>query len=108
GWVTKFTKDFVNSDALAKKKEAGPQRRLIAFQMEERGIPRTGYPILDSAGKEIGKVTSETMAPSLSQGIGLGYVTPENAALDTTIFIQIRINKVPAKVVKLPFYKPAR
>ncbi len=105
GWITKFTKDFVNSDALAKEKEEGPKRKLVAFQMEERGIPRNGYSILDANGNEIGKVTSGTMSPSLSKGIGLGYVTTENAKLDTTVYIQIRINKVPAKIVKLPFYK---
>jgi aminomethyltransferase len=105
GWITKFTKDFVNSDALAKEKEEGPKRKLVAFQMEERGIPRNGYSILDAQGNEIGKVTSGTMSPSLSKGIGLGYVTSENAQLDSTVYIQIRINKVPATLVKLPFYK---
>lgn len=105
GWITKFTKDFVNSEALAKEKEEGPKRKLIAFQMEERGIPRNGYPILDKDGNEIGKVTSGTMSPSLSQGIGLGYVPTTHSALGTTIHIKIRINKVPATIVKLPFYK---
>ena len=108
GWVTKFTKEFVNSDALAKEKAEGPKRKLIAFQLEERGIPRAGYPILDGDGNQIGKVTSGTMSPSLSQGIGLGYVPVEHAAVGTPIFIQIRINKVPATLVKLPFYKAAR
>ena len=105
GWITKFTKDFVNSEALAKEKENGPKRKLVAFQMEERGIPRHGYPILDKDGNEIGVVTSGTMSPSLSQGIGLGYVPAEHADLGTTIYIKIRINKVPATLVKLPFYK---
>lgn len=105
GWITKFTKDFVNSEALAKEKEEGPKRKLIAFQMEERGIPRNGYPILDKDGNEIGKVTSGTMSPSLSQGIGLGYVPISHSSLGTTIYIKIRINKVPATIVKLPFYK---
>lgn len=105
GWITKFTKDFVNSEDLAKEKEEGPKRKLIAFQMEERGIPRNGYPILDKDGNEIGKVTSGTMSPSLSQGIGLGYVPTEHSNLGTTIHIKIRINKVPATIVKLPFYK---
>lgn len=105
GWITKFTKDFVNSENLSKEKEEGPKRKLVAFQMEERGIPRAGYPILDADGNEIGKVTSGTMSPSLSKGIGLGYVTTAHSKLDTQIFIQIRINKVPATVVKLPFYK---
>ncbi len=105
GWITKFTKDFVNSEALAKEKEEGPKRKLVAFQLEERGIPRHGYTIVDAEGNEIGKVTSGTMSPSLSKGIGLGYVTTEFSKVDTPIFIQIRINKVPATVVKLPFYK---
>ncbi|WP_318345885.1 glycine cleavage system aminomethyltransferase GcvT [Flagellimonas baculiformis] len=105
GWITKFTKDFVNSEALAKEKEEGPKRKLIAFQMEERGIPRNGYPILDKDGNEIGKVTSGTMSPSLSQGIGLGYVPTTHSDLGTKIYIKIRINKVPATIVKLPFYK---
>lgn len=105
GWITKFTKDFVNSENLAKEKEEGPKRKLIAFQMEERGIPRKGYPILDKVGNEIGKVTSGTMSPSLSQGIGLGYVSTDHSGISTPVHIQIRINKVPATVVKLPFYK---
>ncbi|WP_421809035.1 glycine cleavage system aminomethyltransferase GcvT [Flagellimonas sp.] len=107
GWITKFTKDFVNSEALAKEKEEGSKRKLIAFQMEERGIPRNGYPILDADGNEIGKVTSGTMSPSLSKGIGLGYVPVEHSKIDQPIHIQIRINKVPATIVKLPFYKPS-
>jgi aminomethyltransferase len=105
GWITKFTKAFVNSENLSIEKTTGSKRKLVAFQMEERGIPRAGYPILDVDGKQIGKVTSGTMSPSLSKGIGLGYVVKENAALDSKVFIQIRINKVPATIVKLPFYK---
>lgn len=105
GWITKFTKAFVNSENLSIEKTTGSKRKLVAFQMEERGIPRAGYPILDADGKQIGKVTSGTMSPSLSKGIGLGYVVKENAALDNKVFIQIRINKVPATIVKLPFYK---
>ncbi|WP_127139813.1 glycine cleavage system aminomethyltransferase GcvT [Flagellimonas marinaquae] len=105
GWITKFTKEFVNSENLSKEKADGSKRKLVAFQMEERGIPRAGYPILDSEGNQIGKVTSGTMSPSLSKGIGLGYVTMEYSKVDSPIFIQIRINKVPATIVKLPFYK---
>lgn len=105
GWITKFTKEFVNSDSFAKEKEEGSKRKLVAFQLEERGIPRAGYPILNSDGKEIGKVTSGTMSPSLSKGIGLGYVTTEFSKADTPIQIQIRKNSVSATVVKLPFYK---
>ncbi|MBS9464323.1 glycine cleavage system aminomethyltransferase GcvT [Flagellimonas sp. 389] len=105
GWVTKFTKDFVNREALAKQKEEGPKRKLVAFRLEEKGIPRNGYTIVDEAGNEIGNVTSGTMSPSLSKGIGLGYVSTEHSKIDTTINIQIRKNKVPATIVKLPFYK---
>ena len=105
GWITKFTKEFVNSEALAQEKEAGPKRKLVAFELQERGIPRNGYSILDEASNEIGKVTSGTMSPSLSKGIGLGYVSTEHSSVDTIIHIQIRKSTVPATIVKLPFYK---
>ncbi|AWX45732.1 Aminomethyltransferase [Flagellimonas maritima] len=105
GWVTKFTKDFVNSDALAQQKAEGPKRKLVAFQIAEKGIPRSGYAILDEEGNEIGNVTSGTMSPSLSKGIGLGYVSIEHSKIDTKIQIRIRKNQVPATIVKLPFYK---
>jgi len=105
GWITKFTKDFVNSDALKKQKEAGVTRKLVGFELTERGIPRQGYDIVDNQGEKIGLVTSGTMSPSLNKGIGLGYVTVENSKPETEIFIQIRKNKVAAQVVKPPFYK---
>ena len=105
GWITKFTKDFVDSDFLKKQKEEGVTRKLVAFEMIDRGIPRHDYPILDSNGNVIGKVTSGTMSPSMKFGIGLGYVTREFSALESEIFIQIREKGVKAKVVKLPFYK---
>ena len=105
GWITKFTKDFVNSEALAAQKEAGVARKLIAFELQERGIPRQGYSIVDADGNEIGKVTSGTMSPSLSKGIGLGYVPKELSQVDTEIYIQIRKAQVKASIVKLPFYK---
>lgn len=108
GWITKFTKEFVNHEALAREKEEGPKRKLIAFELQERGIPRQGYPILDSSGNEIGKVTSGTMSPSLGIGIGLGYVPTSQATVDNTVQIQIRKKAVPAKIVKLPFYKAER
>ncbi|MEO9511794.1 MAG: glycine cleavage system aminomethyltransferase GcvT [Flavobacteriaceae bacterium] len=107
GWVTKFSKNFVNSEALLKEKERGPERKLIAFQIEEKGIPRSGYSILDDNDNEIGKVTSGTMSPSLSKGIGLGYVKVEHSKVDSKIKIQIRKNQIPATIVKLPFYKTA-
>jgi aminomethyltransferase len=105
GWITKFTKDFTDSEFLAKQKEAGLTRKLVAFEMIDRGIPRHDYPILDAAGTVIGKVTSGTMSPSMKLGIGLGYVTIENSKLDNEIFIEIREKGVKAQVVKLPFYK---
>ena len=105
GWITKFTKDFTNSENLKKEKEEGVKRKLIGFELTERGIPRHDYEITDKDGKNIGIVTSGTMAPSLNKGIGMGYVTVENSAPDTEIFIQIRNKPVAAKVVKTPFYK---
>jgi len=105
GWITKFTKDFVDSDFLKKQKEEGVTRKLVAFEMIDRGIPRHDYPILDSYGNVIGKVTSGTMSPSMKVGIGLGYVTREFSALESEIFVEIREKGVKAKVVKLPFYK---
>ena len=105
GWITKFTKDFVNSDALAKEKEKGADQKLIGFELAERGIPRQGYDIVNEQGVKIGVVTSGTMSPSLNKGIGLGYVPSELSKPGNKIHIQIRKNTVPATVVKLPFYK---
>lgn len=105
GWITKFTKDFVNSESLALEKEQGSSEKLVGFVLEERGIPRTGYEIVDQDGTVIGRVTSGTMSPSLSKGIGLGYVTTSHSKIDTPIWIQIRKNQVAATITKLPFYK---
>lgn len=105
GWITKFTKDFVNSEALEKEKEKGKDRKLIGFELVERGIPRHDYEIVDDNGNTIGIVTSGTMSPSLGKGIGLGYVPIEFSEIGSKINIQIRKNAVPAKVIKLPFYK---
>lgn len=105
GWITKFTKDFVNSEALKEQKEQGPKRKLVGFELDERGIPRQGYDIVDDNGKVIGVVTSGTMSPSLEKGIGLGYVPTEVAAPGSKIYIQVRKKALPATVVKLPFYK---
>jgi len=105
GWITKFTKDFVNSEYIKSHKENGTKRKLVAFEMLERAIPRHEYPIVDATGNIIGVVTSGTMSPSLNIGIGMGYVPTEMSKLDTVIYIQIRNKNIPAKVVKLPFYK---
>ena len=105
GWITKFSKDFINSEALKDQKERTPQRKLVGFELEDRGIPRQGYDIVDGNGKTVGNVTSGTMSPSLKKGIGMGYVPAVMADPGTRIHIQIRKNAVPATVVKLPFYK---
>lgn len=105
GWITKFTKDFVNSEALEDEKRRTPERKLVGFELDEKGIPRKGYDIVDGQGKKIGEVTSGTMSPTLSKGIGLGYVPKVFTDTDSKIHIQIRKNRVPATVVKLPFYK---
>ena len=105
GWVTKFTKTFTNSEALEAQKRKGVDRKLVAFELDERGIPRQGYDIVDGQGKKIGEVTSGTMSPMLNKGIGLGYVPTVFADVNSKINIQIRKNAVPATVVKLPFYK---
>lgn len=105
GWITKLAKEtpFTAKDILAQQKAEGIKRKLVGFEMIERGIPRHDYVIKDAAGNAIGKVTSGTQAPSLNKAIGLGYVTVENAAVDSEIFIEIRNTPVKAKVVKFPF-----
>ncbi|WP_374505031.1 glycine cleavage system aminomethyltransferase GcvT [Flavobacterium sp.] len=105
GWITKFNKEFTNSANLKKQKEAGVTKKLVGFEMVERAVPRHDYEIVDADGNTIGIVTSGTMSPSMNKGIGLGYVSSEFSSIDSTIYIRIRKNDVPAKVVKLPFYK---
>ena len=105
GWITKFTKNFINSENLLKQKELGTQRKLIAFELDERGIPRQGYDIVNSQGDKIGVVTSGTMSPSLGKGIGMGYVPSNLRSFGTKLYIQIRKKTIPATIVKLPFYK---
>lgn len=105
GWITKFDKEFTNSTNLKAQKEAGVTKKLVGFELIERGIPRHDYEIVDAEGNNIGIVTSGTMAPSLGKGIGMGYVKTEFAAIDSDIYIKIRNNNVAAKVVKMPFYK---
>lgn len=105
GWITKFTKDFTNSEALKKQKEQGTERKLVGFELDERGIPRHEYEIVDAEGNKIGVVTSGTMSPSLKKGIGMGYVPVDYAVPGSKIFIQIRKTAIPATVVKLPFYQ---
>jgi aminomethyltransferase len=103
GWITKFTKDFTAKDIIQKQKTEGVMRKLVGFEMIDRGIPRHDYLIKDATGNTIGKVTSGTQAPSLGKAIGLGYVATGHAGLDQEIFIDIRNMPVKAKIVKAPF-----
>jgi aminomethyltransferase len=106
GWITKLSKgEFIDSDFLAQQKEEGVTRRLVGFEMIDRGIPRHDYNILDAEGNNIGRVTSGTMSPSLKQGIGMGYVNLPFNKPDTEIYIEVRNKSLKAKVVKVPFYK---
>ena len=105
GWITKFNKDFINSESLKKQKELGVSNTLVGFELSQRGIPRQGYAIVDAQGNSIGRVTSGTMSPSMGKGIGLGYVPMALKEVGSQIHIQIRNKIVPAMVVKLPFYK---
>ena len=107
GWITKFTKDFTNAENLKKQKEAGVNKKLVAFIMDGTGIPRGHYELVDAEGQKIGDVTSGTQSPSLSKGIGMGYVKTEFAAPGTQIFVQIRGKNLPATVSKLPLTKGA-
>jgi aminomethyltransferase len=106
GWITKFSKNFTNSDNLQIESKEGVKQKLIGFELLERGIPRKGYEIIGTDGFIIGKVTSGTMSPSLGKGIGMGYVKTNYTAVGTPIGIKIRKNIVTAAVVKTPFYKP--
>jgi aminomethyltransferase len=106
GWVTKTETDFLNAKLHQKAIDEGTPEKLVGFEIETRGIPRTGYFIFDKTQQPIGRVTSGTQSPSLNKGIGMGYVKSSNAQLGETILIKIRDKFLPAKVVKTPFYKP--
>ncbi len=103
GWITKFTKDFTSKEIFEKQKAAGPQRKLVGFEMVDRGIPRHGYEIVDQDGAELGVVTSGTQAPTLGKPIGMGYVKTGQSAIDSNIYIKVRDKLLKAKVVKMPF-----
>lgn len=107
GWITKFVEgnDFVDRDKMEKIKANGPLKMLKAFEISDKGVPRHDYEICNANGDIIGKVTSGTMSPMLKKGIGMGYVSSEYGKLGSEIFINIREKLVPAKIVKLPFYK---
>jgi len=105
GWITKFTKDFTNRAALEKQKTEGVEKKLIGFEMIDKGIPRHHYKIKSQDGTELGYVTSGTQSPSLGKAIGMGYVKKEFAAIGSEIFIEVRDRLLKAVVVKLPFYQ---
>jgi len=103
GWITKFTKDFTAKDILQEQKTNGVERKLVGFELLEKGIPRHGYEIKDFSGMTIGHVTSGTQSPTLGKGIGMGYVRTVYSNLDANILIKVRDKLLPAKVVKFPF-----
>ncbi len=107
GWITKFVEgnDFISRDILEKQKEEGIERKLFGFTMVDRGIPRTGYEIVNADDEVIGEVTSGTMSPTLKVGIGLGFAKPEYTKVGTEVFIKVRNRKLKAEVTKLPFRK---
>ena len=107
GWITKFVdgKEFIDRPLLEKQKKEGTSRKLIGFELIDRGIPRQGYELLNGDGEVIGVVTSGTMSPIRKIGIGMGYVKPEYTPFDTEIFVEVRGRKLKAKVVRPPFRK---
>ncbi|RRB04118.1 glycine cleavage system aminomethyltransferase GcvT [Larkinella rosea] len=105
GWVTKFTKPFVNSDNLQHQKKEGLKRKLVGFELIDRGIPRSHYELCDADGNRIGEVTSGTQSPTLGKGIGMGYVPTEYSKPGSELFVKVRDRLLKAQVVKLPFVK---
>lgn len=103
GWITKLNTDFIGAEALRKQKDEGVHRKIVAFKMIDKGIPRQGYKILDEEGNEIGNVTSGTQSPMLKVGIGMGYVKTDLAKVGGEIYIQVRNKKLKAEIVKTPF-----
>ena len=102
GWITKFTKEFTAREILESQKAAGVERKLVGFEMVEKGIPRHDYEIKDFSGMTIGKVTSGTQSPTLGKAIGMGYVRTVFSHTDSNIYIKVRDKLLMAKVVKLP------
>jgi aminomethyltransferase len=103
GWITKFSKPFTNGAYFEKQKAEGLTKKLVGFEMLEKGIARQGYEIKDFDGQVIGRVTSGTQSPTLGKAIGMGYVYTRFSAIDSEIFISIRNTLLKAKVVKMPF-----
>lgn len=107
GWITKFTKDFTNREYIEQVKVNGPERKLVGFEMIDKGIPRHDYLVKNEAGETIGRVTSGTQSPSLSRAIGMGYVRKDQSAIGNEIFIEVRDRLLKAVIVKIPFYHNA-
>ncbi len=105
GWITKFTKDFIDKDVLKAQKDNGTERKLAAFELLDKGIPRHGYDVVDANNNIIGVVTSGTQSPSLGKPIGLAYVPVALSKPGSEIFISIRGKALRAAVCSLPFYK---
>lgn len=103
GWITKFDKDFISKETFAKQKEEGINRKLVGFELAEKGVPRHDYSVVDAEGNVIGKVTSGTQSPMKKIGLGIAYVDKPHFKIDSEIFIQVRNKSIPAKVVKMPF-----
>lgn len=103
GWITKFTKEFTSKEVFAKQKAEGVSRKLVGFEMIDKGIPRHGYEINDADGNVLGVVTSGTQSPSLGKAIGMGYVRTDFAGIDSTIYIKVREKLLKARVSKIPF-----
>jgi aminomethyltransferase len=104
GWITKFTKPFTNSEALAAQKAEGLKRKLVGIEMIDKGIPRHGYTVHNATGDNIGVVTSGTQSPSMGKAIGMAYIASGQNALDTEVYIAVRDKQLKAKIVKIPFY----
>lgn len=107
GWITKFTKPFIDADRLKHQKEQGVARKLVGFELLERGIPRHDHPVLDATGTVVGRVTSGTQSPSLQKPIGLAYVPVSMAAEGSELWVDIRGKALKGRVVKLPFIQQA-
>ncbi|MBT4882085.1 MAG: glycine cleavage system aminomethyltransferase GcvT [Flavobacteriales bacterium] len=105
GWITKFTKEFINHEQLKAQKEGGATRKLVGIQLVDKGIARKDYPIVDSDGNEIGIVTSGTMSPTLNKAIAMAYVPKELSKVGSEVYIQVRKKQLKAEVVALPFVK---
>jgi aminomethyltransferase len=105
GWITKFSKEFINHEQLKVQKEGGVSRELVGLQLIDKGIARKDYPIVDFDGNEIGVVTSGTMSPTLNKAIAMAYVPKELTKIGSEVYIKVRKKQIKAEVVALPFVK---